>query len=381
MEVEKSNKPMYEQIYDELCKKIINKQYQEGDRVPSEKELAELYEVSRITSKKALELLANDGLIVRLPGKGSFVREVDLDKQVKPSKAMNERSKGLLIGLVMTDFDYGFGTHIVHGVEEASREHDCFPIIRRTMGLIENEIKAIKELLHLGVDGLIVFPAQGEYFNEEILRVAIDKFPLVLIDRYFKGIAATSISTDNVSATKKAIHYLFELGHENIGLITPPPVDTTAIEERMEGFTLAYDEKGLAVNKALWATDLTSTLPNAFTSENIREDIDKIKHYLQENPEITALFAVEYNLALIAKKAIEELELKVPKDISIVSFDSPEFPLADGYLFTHLKQQEKVIGRKAVENILKMKSNSSVSPRQLLEAELVIGESTTRIKK
>lgn len=381
MEVEKSNKPMYEQIYDELCKKIINKQYQEGDRVPSEKELADLYKVSRITSKKALELLANDGLIVRLPGKGSFVRETELEKQVKPVKAINESSKGLLIGLVMTDFDYGFGTHIVHGVEEASREHDCFPIIRRTMGLIENEINAIKELLHLGVDGLIVFPAQGEYFNEEILRVIIDKFPLVLIDRYFKGIAATSISTDNVSATKKAIHYLFDLGHENIGLITPPPVDTTAIEERMEGFTLAYDEKGLAMNKALWATDLTSTLPNAFTSENIREDIDKIKHYLQENPEITALFAVEYNLALIAKKAIEELQLKVPEDISIVSFDSPEFPLAAGYLFTHLKQQEQMIGRKAVENILKMKNNSSISPRQLLEAELVIGESTAPIKK
>ncbi|MCJ7842466.1 GntR family transcriptional regulator [Lederbergia sp. NSJ-179] len=382
MEVEKTNKPMYEQIYDELCERIANQHYREGDRVPSEKELADLYHVSRITSKKALELLANDGLIVRLPGKGSFVKEaVDVEKQVKIKKATEKNSKRLLIGLVMTDFDYSFGTHIVHGVEEASRQHECFPVIRRTMGMIENEVNAIKELLHLGVDGLIVFPAQGEYFNEEILKLVINKFPLVLIDRYFKGIAATSISTDNVSSTKKAINYLFELGHEHISLISPPPVDTTAIEERIEGFIEAHDEAGIAVDKALWATDLTSTLPNAFTQENISEDIKKIKTHLQSQPQITALFVVEYNLALIAKKAIEELGWNIPEDISIISFDSPEFPLQDGYLFTHLKQQEKEIGRKAIENILKMKDHSSVSSKQLLDAELIVGKSTTYVKK
>lgn len=382
MEVEKTNKPMYEQIYNDLCERIAKQHYREGDRVPSEKELADSYNVSRITSKKALELLANDGLIVRLPGRGSFVRkETDQEKQpaTKPT-AQNDINR-LLIGLVMTDFDYSYGTHIVHGVEEAAREHECFPIIRRTMGLVENEVKAIKELLQLGVDGLIVFPAQGKYFNEEILKLVINKFPLVLIDRYFKGIAATSISTDNVQATKKAIRYLFEVGHRHIGLISPLPIDTTAIEERMDGFIEVYDEKGLAVNKALWATDLTSTLPNAFSQENIRRDIEKVKEHLKKNPEITALFAVEYNLALIAKKAIEELQLKIPEDISIISFDSPEFPLQDAYLFTHLKQQEKEIGRKAVENILKMKTHSSVSPKQLLDAELVIGESTTHVKK
>ncbi|MGE5675081.1 MAG: GntR family transcriptional regulator, partial [Mycobacterium leprae] len=54
-------KPMYEQIYIELRDAIHSGRYQPGDRVPSEKELAEQYGVSRITTKKALEMIAADG--------------------------------------------------------------------------------------------------------------------------------------------------------------------------------------------------------------------------------------------------------------------------------------------------------------------------------
>ena len=382
MAEEKNNKPMYEQIYDDLYEQIQNKVYKDGDRVPSEKELAEMYNVSRITSKKALELLANEGLIVRKPGKGSFVKEnATIDKLDLSEKNKQTRENPLLIGLVMTDFDYSYGTKILHGVEEAAREHACFPIIRRTLGLIENEVNAIKELVNLGVDGLIVFPAQGEYFNEEILKLVINKFPIVLIDRHFKGIAPTSICTDNVAATKKAIQHLFELGHRQIGLLSPPPIDTTAIEERIDGFIDAHVENGVAINQSLWITDITSTLPNAFTEENIRGDIEKIKAFLQEHQEITALFAVEYNIALLAKKAIEELGMRIPEDISIICFDGPNFPLQDVFTFTHLQQQEKEMGKKAVEFLMQMMEGETPALRHLLEAKLIIGDSTTKAGK
>ena len=49
--------------------------YSPGSKLPSEKELMEQYNVSRITSKKALEMLADRNIIVRMPGKGSFVLE------------------------------------------------------------------------------------------------------------------------------------------------------------------------------------------------------------------------------------------------------------------------------------------------------------------
>ena len=74
-----SSKPMYEKIFDEVKQRIVTKAYKLGERVPSEKELAEAYSVSRITSKKALEMLATEQLIVRKPGRGSFVADPSID--------------------------------------------------------------------------------------------------------------------------------------------------------------------------------------------------------------------------------------------------------------------------------------------------------------
>lgn len=51
---------MYERIYADLLAKIQNGDYQPGDRLPSEKESAELYGVSRITAKKAMDMLAKE---------------------------------------------------------------------------------------------------------------------------------------------------------------------------------------------------------------------------------------------------------------------------------------------------------------------------------
>ena len=48
-------------------------------------------------------------------------------------------------------------------------------------GFPEQEEQSIQELLELGVDGLIIFPAQGEYFSDEILKLVVNKFPFVLI--------------------------------------------------------------------------------------------------------------------------------------------------------------------------------------------------------
>ena len=78
-----SSIPMYEQIQNELMEQIQSGFFQPGDRIPSEKELAERYHVSRITAVKALTELALNGYIYRVQGRGSFANP--LDKHLKPS--------------------------------------------------------------------------------------------------------------------------------------------------------------------------------------------------------------------------------------------------------------------------------------------------------
>ena len=100
---------MYERIYADLLAKIQNGDYQPGDRLPSEKESAELYGVSRITAKKAMDMLAKEKKISREPGRGSFV--------CSPAAAveMKKESRGTAnqrIGVIFDGFGSDFGTRL-----------------------------------------------------------------------------------------------------------------------------------------------------------------------------------------------------------------------------------------------------------------------------
>ena len=66
----------YNKIYIDLLNEIKTGVYKPGDQLPTELEISERYNVSRITSKKAIELLSQDGLVTRIPGKGTFVSSV-----------------------------------------------------------------------------------------------------------------------------------------------------------------------------------------------------------------------------------------------------------------------------------------------------------------
>ena len=66
---------LYKKIYHFIKEQIESGRLQIGDRLPTEKELSEQFSVSRITSKRALVELEQEGLITRSRGKGSFVAE------------------------------------------------------------------------------------------------------------------------------------------------------------------------------------------------------------------------------------------------------------------------------------------------------------------
>ena len=74
--------PLYEQIKLVIKDNIINGVYSPGDQLPNEKQLCEKYNVSRITVRRALKELSNEGLIEVLQGKGTFVSKEKLDIKI-----------------------------------------------------------------------------------------------------------------------------------------------------------------------------------------------------------------------------------------------------------------------------------------------------------
>jgi DNA-binding LacI/PurR family transcriptional regulator len=106
-----------------------------------------------------------------------------------------------LIGLIVTTFDDSYSSKLISSIESASEERGLI-ILKQLFGIPEKEEKVIKELLEFGVDGMIIYPAQADHYSSEILKMIVNKFPFILIFRSFKGVAATTISTDNVHARR-----------------------------------------------------------------------------------------------------------------------------------------------------------------------------------
>ncbi|GIN71501.1 LacI family transcriptional regulator [Bacillus sp. J14TS2] len=366
-------KPLYIQIYESLKQDIISAKYKVGDQVPSEKELSKYYNVSSITVKKALEKLANEGFVYRKRGKGTFVSENATEVGLVKKDLTHKKP---LFGLVLTSFDESFGNDLIASLEEASQD-TCFIILKRSLSIPSREDKVIRELLEYGIDGLIIIPAKAEHYSLEILKMVVNKFPLVLIDRSFKRLAATSISTDNEQAAKMAVNHLFDLGHENIGVLIPKDNDTTAIYDRIKGIVEAFAEKKIFVNREQWCSDIKIPYP---THEYAKITIETIKNHIMRNKEITALFALEYNIAMLAKTAVEQLNLKVPEDISILCFDSPPRNIL-GWNFTHIEQDEQAIGQLALNKLIEMQNGHTIIDDIRVPATLVKGDSTIKNRR
>ncbi|SMQ84636.1 transcriptional regulator, GntR family [Bacillus sp. OV166] len=374
------NTPLYEKIYVSIINQIQQGLLKQGDRVPSEKDLAEEFNVSRITSKKALDILAQNKIIERIRGKGSFVAELQSEKmEMSTHSSRLNFTDSKLVGLIIPDFDDAFGLNIVKTIEEKCLQNNCNLIIRRTGGQIKEEENAIKNLVNNGVDGLIIFPVHGEHYNVELIKLVLTDFPLVLIDRYLKGIPASSVCTDNRSASEMLTNYLFSLGHKDVAFLSPSPNGTSTIEERVRGFNQAYSKQGIKLNPDFLLTNLNCSLPQKFYSDKssdlMNTDYQTIKRFIHENHDITAFIVCEYTLALLLNKVINDLGKKVPEDYSLVCFDYPENHL-DQATFTHIRQHEHEMGSKAVQLLMKRLKGEKFLEQTMIDFTFVEGKST-----
>ena len=69
-----SRAPKYVQVKEEIRQKILSKEWVDGCRIPVEAEFCEMFGVSRITVRKALEELQSEGYLIKIQGKGTFVQ-------------------------------------------------------------------------------------------------------------------------------------------------------------------------------------------------------------------------------------------------------------------------------------------------------------------
>jgi len=374
--------PLYKQLYTSILEEIKTGKLKRGDRVPSEKELADQFKVSRITSKKALETLVQAGLIERARGRGSFVsgQLPDLKQAVisVPDMATTLNTVGNspdsiqpLIGLILEDLSPSYGLRLLKAVEKRCSETNCHLLFKRTYGRRDEEEQAIHAFQQLNVDGLIVFPVHGDYYNVSLLRLALDAFPMVIVDRYLKRIEACAVYTDNKRAGQELTEYLLRKGHQSIGFVSPPEENTSTIEERIQGYSAAFIQHDLKFDPQHCFTNLYSTLPSSSLSNQIKMgDYQALSDFIVQNPQLTAFIACEYNIAVILVAVLTSLGKHVPQDCEVVCFDYPDEGVYPP-LFTHILQDETLIGRQSVDLLLAQLKGEKVPLHNIVEHKLV----------
>lgn len=364
--------PLYRNIYRHLVEQIHSGSYLPGDRIPSEKELSRQFKVSRITTKHALEILSGEGKIVRVPGKGSFVAEPS--RQVELEKGAYKQPANL-IGCIMADFDDSFGVRVLQGIERRAGEFD-FQVALHLSRDVASEEQAIDSLLRIGTRGIIIMPCHGEHYNSAILKLVLDKFPLVFVDRNLRGLAASSVATDNVAAARLGVNHLIELGHRSICFVSSSPVHTSTIEERLEGFVESHAEHAVGIDQSLRLEVLNKVRPpHHWTIDQVGEDVERVCKHLRAHGEITAVFAAEFAIARIVEIAAAKIGKRVPEDLSIVCFDTPMRYDLEPH-FTHLRQQEFEMGAWAAQLAYDHVTGSRKVRKVRLDAELIRGTTT-----
>jgi DNA-binding LacI/PurR family transcriptional regulator len=361
--------PFYQRIYNYLLEEINSGGLKSGDKAPTEKDLCQQFGVSRITSKRALEMLAADGYITRFRGKGSFIQGGAETGAVSGGSG--------LIGLLIPSFRDFFGATFVCEAVKNCGGLGYHLLLKHTRDSVSEESKAINALLELNTAGILLMPVLGEYYNADILKLVLKKKPLVLVDRKMRGLAVPSVSTDNVQAAEIGTNHLLRLGHRKIAFYSGPINNVSSVEDRKQGFVNALLKAGLVPDPALFCRELFIWHYPFLDDAVIAENTAIVKDHLKSHPEISAAFAAEYPSAMLLQEAANQLGLAVPGDLSIVCFDAPRgiSPLLP---FTHLYQDEKTIAKIAVDTLRDLIEGENPAPAGdiLVPASFVEGAST-----
>ena len=375
---------MYRQIYEDLIRGISDGSYPTGSRLPSEKELADLYSVSRITSKKALEMLADRGMIMRKPGKGSFVLDssrqnselqtpdyesfADSDSagEITPQDTAEKRQ---LFGVIMDMFDPTFGCELLQGIEYECRRLRTDLMLRFTYGSGEEEARAISDMRARGAQGILLMCSQNETYNENVLKLCVEKYPLVFFDRDMKGLPVPSATTDNYKASCELTEYLINKGHKKICFVSHSSMQTSSVKERFYGYRDTMGKHRLKTDENFWITDVDQFLPTE--EEQGAEEPDRVKtlsEYIRQNPEVTAYYAVSFRYGNLICQILKNLGIT---DKEVVCFDGITIDEWFPPIMTHVEQDQFRMGVEAVRLLSRRVQGEEFVGRTLIPYKII----------
>jgi LacI family transcriptional regulator len=286
-----------------------------------------------------------------------------------------------IIGVVVSDVTNPFFPAAVRGIENVALSHRYNMVLGNTDEYPTREAEIVYLLARQRVDGLIIAPT-GVHCPR-LVALAESGVPIVQIDRTSPGLDAPLVGVDNEEGAYRAVSYLIGLGHRRIAcLMGIEAISTQA--ERLKGWKRALQEAGLPVDERLIVRAdprFYGTLPDAAgavapvrpaPAREKMPDVDEALGDLCSGPRPpTAVFALTNQLALGTLYALKARGLRFPEDISLVSFDDPDWAPLFSPPLTTVRQPAYQLGEAAASLLMKLINQEPAEPPPPLRVVLM----------
>ncbi len=271
------------------------------------------------------------------------------------------------IGVIIPDISNPFFSDIVKSLANELRKKGYNFILYDSDEDINIESAGVKSLLEKRVDGLIIASVGQDFLHIQKVRDA--DIPVVVVDRCFDDLDIDSVSVDNVKGSLLAVNHLINEGHKRIAFIQGL-LGTYANKTRLEGYKQALQTAGIPIDDQLIVGDDFRSFNGYLNTKSLLN---------LSNPP-TAIFTAGDLIALGTLEACKEMNISIPYDLSLITFDDPVFASYLSPALTAVEQPRLKIAEIAVAMLYsRIKNPNDERKKILLEPKLNIRNSVAHI--
>jgi len=311
--------------------------------------------VSVMTVRRDLDELQRQGLVKRVHG-GAILPPT-------PSMAHARHTAVGRIALLVPNLDFDW-PNVARGAEAATRLRGLRLLLRSDSGDSSSELPALAKLfaLHDVIGVGAVIDTTGPRSAEVLEWLATQKKPFVLIESHQRRPTLESVATDHVKGMHEAIRHLWELGHRRIGCVVKA---SPAADRITAGWRAARAEFGLS-DEQTWL----QLEPDQITPGTVTRCLE---------PGMTGLLVHSDREALALTQQLERGGLRIPKDMSIVSYDDELAALGSPAL-TAIRPAGSALGAAAIDLLASRQADPQRPVHHVtISPELIVRESTAAV--
>ncbi len=257
-------------------------------------------------------------------------------------------------------FSNPFYGELLSSIEYTARQHGYHLLLSGTKE--DQDYLSIAQ--NRGVDGIIIV---GTYPGENLNALKQLGVPIVLVDSYVKDEAFHTIGIEDREGARMATRYLIEKGHRQIAFVSGSIRENGVNIKRYQGYCDAMQSAGLSVDE------------QSIYSGTVDYDygITAAKEYVARGKKQTAAFVSADVISMGLIKGLQQNHVRVPEDLSIVSFDDVYLARMANPALTTVHQDIGEKGKQAVQLILdaagfkEHRHTECILPLSLVERESV----------